>query len=58
MAAFISLHQQQHLILINIETVQAVTPMLLYRTNGSEIRFTDGTPINVDESVQEIEGLL
>ena len=58
MAAFVSLHQKQQLILINVETVQAVTPMPLYRANGSEIRLTDSTAISVDESVQEIEALL
>jgi hypothetical protein len=57
-AAFVSLHQSQQLILLNVEAIQAVVSSVAPGTGGAEIRFSDGTAINVDESVQDIEALL
>jgi hypothetical protein len=54
MASFVSLHQQQTLFLINVETVQAVVPK---RDGGpgAEIMFSDETLLGADETVEEIE---
>jgi hypothetical protein len=43
--------------LVNAETLQVVTPVPVYQAAGAEVRFTDGTGIGVDESVEDIEAL-
>jgi hypothetical protein len=57
MATFIDLHQSQQLILVNVEAVQTVAPHLSGRP-GAEVIFTNGTGIEVDETVEGIEALL
>jgi hypothetical protein len=57
MATFIDLHQSQKLILVNVEAVQTVAPHLSGRP-GAQVIFHDGTGIEVDENVEDIQSLI
>jgi hypothetical protein len=57
MATFIDLHQSKKLILVNVEVMQTVAPPMGGRP-GAEVIFTDGSQIEVDETVEDIQGLL
>ena len=54
MATFIDLHQSQQLILVNVEIVQSVMPPHAGQP-GARLFFTDGSEIEVDENVTDIE---
>jgi hypothetical protein len=57
MATFIDLHQSQQLILVNVEAVQSVMPSRGGQP-GAQLFFTDGSVIDVDENVTDIQGLV
>jgi hypothetical protein len=57
MATFIDLHQGQQLILINVESVQSVGAIYGCQP-GARLFFTDGSQIEVDENVTDIQELV